>query len=99
MESTDDKARRVVLWWGVAGIVIAIGGAGYAANTFVSGKASAAEVDRLRQTIEDQGNRMSSIEATHQAESERLERIENKIDQIVDWAIGATTPRQRKGSR
>lgn len=96
--TADDGARRIVLWWQVVGvgtaIVGGIVGAAWAARSYVDGKASAAELHAVSDKVGDHDRRISIVEAIHVEESEihkeesdRLSRIENKLDRFLEIYI------------
>jgi len=77
VQESKSETLEVLRRWG--GIAFVVGAAVWAAAGFLAGKASASDVDQIRNIIETNGNRITAIETKLAA----IDRIEAQLYQLA----------------
>lgn len=84
--------RRSIATWigGIITVAFSLIGAGWTAKTYMGHVATASEVEKLKASAAIDRERMAAIEQAHNDDRDWRNRIEQKVDKLIDWALGRT---------
>lgn len=87
ISALEDQAARASKLWALVTIAATLLGAGFAGAVYWGKKANAEDVAKIAATQAEQGEALSVEKATHAEEAARLNRIEAKVDELIEWTI------------
>lgn len=97
IDALEQQASRVSKLWVLITVAATLLGAGFAGAVYWDKKANADDVAKIAAKQAEQSEQISVEKATHAEESARLNRIEQKVDELIEWTIDGRHGRQGHG--